>query len=300
MHRAWALGLLVLVAGCSPARMGMNRMADALSATASAYARDDDPEFVRTGAPATLKMVEMMLEGHPAHPGLLRTACSGFAQYAYAFLQVDSEIHARADDARAREAAERAGRMYGRARGYCLRALRLTQPALAGALEREPREAPGLLQAAARPEVPVLYWTAVAWAGELSVAGNQLSRLGELPVLKALLTRALELDEAWGHGAIHEAMIAVEGLPPLLGGSPVRARRHFERAVALSDGRSAFAYVTYAASVALPARNRREFDEMLDRALAVDPVRTPELRLANLIAQKRARHLRHEARALFR
>jgi hypothetical protein len=66
------------IGGCSPATMGMNRMADALASTASAYARDDDPEFVRTGAPATLKMIEMMLDRQPGHAGLLMSACSGF------------------------------------------------------------------------------------------------------------------------------------------------------------------------------------------------------------------------------
>ena len=63
------IAVLAATAACSPATMGMNRMAAALSATADAYARDDDPEFVRTGAPATLKMVEMMLDSQPSHPG---------------------------------------------------------------------------------------------------------------------------------------------------------------------------------------------------------------------------------------
>src|SRR5687768_18500974 len=95
------IAVLAATAACSPATMGMSRMAAALSATADAYARDDDPEFVRTGAPATLKMVEMMLDSQPSHPGLLLTACSGFTQYAYAFLQVESELGANAAESAA-------------------------------------------------------------------------------------------------------------------------------------------------------------------------------------------------------
>lgn len=86
-------------------------------------------------------------------------------------------------------------------------------------------------------------------------------------------------------------MIAVEGLPALVGGSPARAREHFERAVALSGGHSAFAYVTLASSVSAPARNRAEFERSLEQALAIDATKKPELRLANLVAQKRARFL---------
>src|SRR3954466_14167584 len=93
MPTKWiAIGVLVLAAGCSPKKMGVSRMADALSSTASAFTRDNDPEFVRQAAPSTLKMVEMMLEDSPTHPGLLMTACSGFTQYAYAFLQADADV----------------------------------------------------------------------------------------------------------------------------------------------------------------------------------------------------------------
>ena len=71
---------LLSVQGCAFKRMGFERMADAISATASTFATDNDPEFVRTGAPSTLKMVEMLLNQDPRHPGLLLTACIGFTQ----------------------------------------------------------------------------------------------------------------------------------------------------------------------------------------------------------------------------
>ena len=274
-------------------------MAAALSDTAAAYAKDDDPELVRTGAPATLKMVEMMLDANPEHAGLLMTACGGFAQYAYAFLQVESEILAA--DARAAAALrERAVRMYARARGYCLRELGTRQRTLRAALEREPSKVPDALAGATKADVPALFWIAAAWAGELSMVDNPLLRIGELPTVRALFARALALDEAWGQGAIHEAMIAVEGLPAVVGGSPARARQHFERAVALSGGQSAFAYVTFASSVAAPAKNRAEFERALKQALAVDVAKKPELRLANLVAQKRARFLLSSADRLLK
>jgi hypothetical protein len=148
-------------------------------------------------------------------------------------------------------------------------------------------------------DVPALYWTAVAWGGALTLAENQIVRLAELSTVRALFARALQLDEDWEGGAIHEAMIAVESLPALLGGSPVRAKEHFDRAVALSNGQSAFAYVTMATGVAQPAKDRREFERLLRAAIAVDPAQRPSLRLANLIAQKRARYLLTQIDRLF-
>jgi hypothetical protein len=275
--------------------MGISRMADALTSTASAFTRDNDPEFVRQAAPSTLKMIEMLLEESPTHHGLLMTACSGFTQYAYAFLQSDADT-APGGSATARELRARGAAMYDRARGYCVRSLASRHTGVAARLQSN---AQSVLPAMTAADVPALYWTAVAWGGALTLTDNPLTRLAELSTVRALFARALQLDESWEAGAIHEAMIAVESLPVLLGGSPARAREHFERAIALSKGESAFPYVTLAAGVAQPAGNRAEFERLLRAAIAVDPSRRPSLRLANLIAQKRARFLLSQIDQLF-
>jgi predicted anti-sigma-YlaC factor YlaD len=57
--------------------------------------------------------------------------------------------------------------------------------------------------------------------------------------------------------------------------------------------------VAYAESVLVAAQSRAAFEEMLKTALAIDPDQEPDLRLANLIAQKRARWLLSRAGDLF-
>lgn len=294
--RVFVLVGAVAVSGCSIKRMGLARMADAISATSSTFAADNDPEFVRLAAPSTLKMVEMLLGEQPRHHGLLSTACSGFTQYSYAFLHVDAESADPGNAGAARELRARAARMYDRAREYCLRALDVHVEGIGPALNTGKLDA---LRHASKVDVPTLYWLGAAWGGSLTLAENPLLRLAEVGRLRAVLQRALELDPGWESGAIHEAMIAIEGLPPLLGGSPVRAREHFDKAVQLSEGQSAFAYVTLATSVAHPAKAREEFERLLRSALAIDVSKKPSLRLANLIAQKRARHLLSRTDALF-
>ena len=293
---------VVTSTACSPSTMGMNRMADAVTATAGAYARDDDPELVRVGAPSTLKMVEMMLDTRPSHTGLLMTACSGFAQYSYSFLHLESEMAAAAagSEGAVQELRARGARMYQRARGYCLRALAIRHARLVDLLQRDPQAALPLLESTTRLDVPALFWAGAAWGGELALTEDQLIRIKELAVVRALLSRALALDERWEDGTLHEAMIALDGLPALLGGSAARAREHFERAIALSQGQSAFAYVTLASSVSVPAKDRAEFERVLKQALAIDVSLRPARRLANLVAQKRARFLLSRADRLFR
>src|SRR5215831_10061823 len=100
----------LLAAACSPKQMALNRMASALADATSVYERDNDPEFVRLAAPSTLKTIEMLLSQSPDHPKLLLTACSGFTEYSYGFLHVESELKA-ADVTSSLELKSRAAKM---------------------------------------------------------------------------------------------------------------------------------------------------------------------------------------------
>ena len=264
--------------------MALNRMASALADSSSVYERDNDPEFVRLAAPSTLKTIEMLLSQSPDHPQLLLTACSGFTQYSYGFLHVESELKAQ-DAAAAADLRGRASRMYQRARGYCLHGLETRRPGLTlQAIEKDPE---GALKRTTVEDVPWLYWTAAAWGADISLSPNPLLRVAELPSVRALLGRARTLDETWEKGAIYEALIAFDGLPAILGGSSAAARADFDRAIALSQGKSAFAYVALAATLTNPAEKRR----LLESALAIDPATITTRRLTNLIAQRYARAL---------
>ena len=276
-------GLLLSLAACSPKQMALNRMAAALASASTVYENDNDPEFVRLAAPSTLKTVEMLLKDAPNNTQLLLTACSGFTQYSYGFLHVEAEV--RAQDAVAAELKSRAAKMYQRARGYCLRGLEVRRPGLTlKALADDPA---GALKGTTIEDVPWLYWTAASWGADLSLAPNQLLRVTELATVRALLNRARTLDEKWESGAIHEALIAFDGLPPLLGGSPAAARADFDRAMELSDRKSVFAYVALAATTADPGEKRK----LLEQAVAIDAATMTSRRLTNLIAQRYARAL---------
>jgi len=76
-----------------------------------------------------------------------------------------------------------------------------------------------------------------------------------------------------------------------MGGSIERARRHFERAMTLSEGLRAAPLVSLAETVSVRTQDKKEFESLLKRALAIDVDARPEWRLANLVMQRRARWL---------
>lgn len=295
--------LLVLAAlllpACSARRVAVNALANALAAGGETYATDDDPELVAAAIPFGLKTIEALLAESPRHEGLLLAAASGFTQYAYAFVQAEADYLEERDLARATALRARARRLYARALGYGLRGLEVRHPGFGAALRDDSLRAPALAKAT-KADVPLLYWTGAAWGAAISLSKEDAELTADQGLVEALQRRALALDEGFGQGAIHDFFIAFEGgRPAAAGGSAERARAHLERAVALSGGKRAAPYVSFAESVSVGAQDRAGFEEMLGKALAVDPDAVPELRLANTVSRRRAAWLLARADELF-
>jgi predicted anti-sigma-YlaC factor YlaD len=291
-----ALVLLLPAVSCSIRKMAVNTLADSLASGADVFLTDDDPELIRDAMPFALKTIEALIEEAPDNRGLIVAACRGFAGYAYFFVQTDADLLVYDDYRAARAGRERALRLYLRARDYGLRALELGHPGVTDRLRTDPGAALADVKA---DEVAALYWAGASWGLAISHGKNRPDLLADIDAVRALLGRALELEPGFENGMIYQAMILIDSLPEYMGGSVDRAREDLERAVELSGGHQAAPWVSFAESVSVMNQDREEFEAMLDAALAVDLDAAPEQRLANVIAQRRARFLRDNADELF-
>ena len=258
-------------------------------ANPAVYLSDEDPELVRAALPFLLKTIESVLDAEPEQREALLFACTGFTLFANAFLEVDAGL-AEWDDYEAAEALNtRVVRMYVRARDYGLRRIELDHPGITERLRREPETAVSVFGV---DEIETLYYLGGAWSLAIVNGLDRPSLIADLPVARALLDRALELDEDYSRGALHAAFVSLEGaVPEAMGGSASRARAHFARAIELSEGQDAGPYVALASSVAVGEEDRDEFVRLLETALAIDTDEEPANRLLNLVAQKRASSL---------
>ena len=289
---AWFAG-----SGCSIHRYALNKASDAVAQSGATYASDDDPELVKAAAPFGLKLTESLLAENPQHLGLLTSAASGFTQYAYAFVQEEADEVEPQDFAAAEAMRARARRLYLRAQGYGLRGLEVKHPGFGKALLANPK---ATVRTATKPDVPLLYWTAAAWASAISLSKDKPELVGQIPAMEALMDRALELDESYGNGSIHTFMISYEMSRAGAAGDPAaRARKHFERAMALARGTDASPLVALAEAVTIQKQDVKEFESLLNRALAVNPDANPDLRLRNTVMQRRARWLLSRESELF-
>jgi len=289
--------VLVTALGCSVKRYAVNKLGDALASSGTTFASDDDPELVGEALPFALKLIESLLAESPRHQGLLLAAASGFAQYSHAFVQQPADELEDEDLAQALRLQDRARKLHLRGRDYGLRGLEVRHRGFEKALRADAKAA---MWAASRRDVPLLYWTAAAWGSAISLSKDDPETVADQPLVEALIDRALELDEAFDHGAIHSFLVSYEpSRPGAAAGAADRARKHFERALELSAGKLASPLVAFAETVSLSQQNRKEFEALLQRALAIDVDARPEWRLANLLTQRRARWLLGRTDELF-
>jgi predicted anti-sigma-YlaC factor YlaD len=292
----WPALLVAALPACSIKGLAVNSLGNALSEGGASYARDDDPELVFAATPFALKTVESLLDQAPRHKGLLTTASSGFVQYAFGQVQQQADFLEATDLARATAQRERAKKLYLRGRDYGFRGLEVDFPRFRAELAQDPERAVAPMTKA---HVPLLYWTSLGWFAAISLAKNDAELTADQFRAEALMRRALALDESFDHGSIHDFMIAWEGRGEAVGGSFERSRRHFDRALELGRNSRASALVNYAETVSVARQDRKEFEALLRRALEVDPDSVADMRLANVIYQRRARWLLGRADDLF-
>jgi predicted anti-sigma-YlaC factor YlaD len=290
------LTLLLLAQSCSIRKIALKSIGGALSNAADEYARDEDPELVKGALPFSLKVMETILHENPKDVSLLLSVTKDFTQYAYAFLLPEVDDLEEKDRAAAKTVRDRATHMFLRARGYGIRSIEIRHPGFQAELTRDPKQAVRMLT---RPEVPIVFWTAAAWAAAVAT-GREFTMLPQIPLFEAMMERVLELDDTYGAGTVHSFFITYEMVRLKNPGDRVAlAKAHFDRALELSHGLQAGPYVTYAEYVTVAQKDRKEFERLLQLAIKIDPKQDPENQLANVVSQRRARWLLGRADKLF-
>jgi len=280
----------LLLAGCRTT--GAKIAASAFTGSGDTFARDNDPELVRDAVPFALKTMESLHATIPEDVDLLTALAANFTQYGFAFVDQDAaiaEMEGRQAEARADH--ERARKLFLRARDYGLRGLDELYPGISFRL-LSARDLGPPLDRVKKKDAALLYWTAAAWALAISDGKSDMQLVSELPAPVAMMRRGLALDESYEQGAFHEFFVTYEGGRSVAdGGGPAVAKKHLDRALELSGGKKLGVQLSFAETVLVQQQDRTAFEAELRRIVAFDVDSAPEHRLANIIAQRRARAL---------
>jgi hypothetical protein len=286
----WPLVLLLLLIitawGCNPFRaLRLASVGAILEDVAKASAKSSEVEIVMEGSAAYILLIDGLLEEAPENRQLLVAAAQAYSSYAAAFLEGK-------DPGRAR-------RLYLRAREYALRALS-HRKGFIQYVSKPYEEFVPYLKEMEKSDVPALFWAASSWAGWISLMGQSVAPLADRPKVVAMVERVLELDEGFNYGGAHLFMgVYYSARPKAYGGDPARAKKHFEKAFAIGDGKYLMAYLLYARYYARQIFNRELFLTSLKVVIDSPADEVPELTLLNTIAKRRAKDLISKAEDYF-
>ena len=262
-----------ILSGC--AGLVSSAMDEMASSVTRAIEDSDDLNTAAAGMPAYLLMVEGLAQDNPRDASLQRTAAN--LNGAYAALFVDDP--------------QRKRHLTGKAVEYGFRAVCIRRPQLCEVRGERFNSFATALLSTDRRDVPNLYALGTAWAGWIEANREDMNAVAQLPYIEAVMKRIAELDDTYDDGGVHIYLgVLASLLPPSLGGKPEVARKHFEQAVAISNGTYLMAKVVYAERYARLVFDRDLHDRLLQEVLAADP-HTPGRTLSNTFAQQRARAL---------
>ncbi len=272
-HALASLSMAMVAMGAAGCSTLISNVTEQLAADLSAAILENpDVDVVREGAPAYLILIDGLLKSTPDNEALLAQAALLNSAYAGAFVGD----------------ADRARIMSAKARSLAARAVCLGVRDGCGVLNRPYDEFERWVAGLERGDVPLIYGLATSWAGWIQANSDDFNAIAELARVKALISRVADLDESYDYGGPHLYLGVFEVLlPPALGGRPEIGRYHFERAIALSEGRHLLTKVMFADQYARLVFDRPLHDRLLHEVLAAaDDL--PELRLMNAVARQRA------------
>jgi len=288
--------LFIFVYNCTPKAIIKRQVEPFIKNLEYTYLSEQDPALVAASFPTNLKLIDALIATRPDNSDLLVLGASSYTMYAYGFVMEDADRLILRDYQAGLAQYHRAKLLFERAFNYGRRALELKHVDMDTMLKtHDPSMNPFT-----KDDVPLLYWSAAALGGQISASQGDPKIVIRLPEVVWLLERALELDPDWNQGSLYSAMISVSLSRPDVGiKGEALAREYFEKAVNASNGQEAAVFVTLAEKVSVKNQDRKEFHSLLDRALAINVDSTPDNRLANVIAQNRARWLLDREEELF-
>ena len=277
MHIYFRL-ILIFVAGltltsCSSIiSSATNKMATNL---ATAITNNDDLATVKAGAPAYLLMLDSFVEGDPSDSKMQVAAAKLYAAYAGVFVKDE----------------ERAKRLTQKSLDFALNANCLVNENHCNLKNMKFKKFETVIEGFEEDQIEYLFTLGSSWAGWIQSRRGDWNAAADLARVTKIMNHALKLNDEYQNGQVHLYLGVLNTLlPPALGGKPEIGKKHFEKAIAISQGKNLMAKVLYAEKYARLIFNQELHDKLLNQVIKAEP-RLRNFTLTNMLAQKQAKAL---------
>ena len=275
--KSWSCGLLQTVAVKSTTGILDQGMA--------AVFEESDLQLAEQAIGSDLKLLEALHKSDPENDHLLIVLTQGYTGYALGFVEDQDP--------------ERAKVFYERARDYGLQVLRKNKKFNA-AFDEDPATFIQGVDSFSDDDVPDLFWTANAWGSLINLSIADPAVIADLHKVNAMMDFVLRHDEKFYYGSAHLYFATILATTPkMLGGNPEKAKEHFEKCLAIGEGKLLLVYVYYAKSYAVQVQDKALFESLLKKVDEASIDILPEQRLVNAIAKRKAKALLARESELF-
>lgn len=247
--------------------------------------RQRDLELLNDGTPALLLMLDGFIAADPDNKKLLIAGIQAYTSYANTMYELGRE--------------DRAADLSSRAKDYGLTLLKLS-PGFNYSLPGSLAKLKWNLFSSGQEEVAALFWGGYGWATWIGFQNGSPAAIADLPKVEQIMLRVLELDEEFYYGAAHLFLGYYYGSrPKVLGGKFEESRKHFERALEISERKFLLTQVAYAESYARMTFDRKLYEDLLTEVLNQPLDDNGEPSFNNQLAKLRARKLLDQIDAYF-
>jgi len=249
-----------------------NGMAANLS---TAILNQDDPGIVRDGAPAYLLMLDSFIAGSPDDATMLAAAGELYAAYGVIFVEDE----------------QRADRLTARALDYGQKALCSSNKSACGIEDLNFKESELVLAKLNKKDAASLFSFSLTSIAFIKVHSSDWGAMAKLPRVESALHRVQELDPQYNAIQVEHFLAVLNTIrPPALGGNFDAGKAHYEKALALSEGKDLSINVDYARYYAKTLYDRELHDRLLNQVITAQPVQEGYT-LFNTLAQSEAQEL---------
>ena len=276
---------LALSNGCSTSGLAVRAMVPILENSKTQALASNDIRTFYAATPGSLFLLEGLIATDPNNNDLRLNASMLYFSYGFTFDAPEDESYA--------SILYLKGLEHGRA-------VLLGEKRVADIWDASFNEFKTGLDKLTAKDLPALMWTVSNWSQYISLHLDSTGVLLDIPRVTAILDRICEIDGTFFEGLPHIILGSLHAFrPPLMGGDPVASKEHFDRAIAISEGKFLLAYYFYAKFYAYRIQDDEIFENALNQVLGQPDSVLPEYQLLNAIAREKATRLLGEKDELF-
>ena len=307
-HGRWQLILVVAMSlscgvGCSMAKFAASSTADVLWEAGAAVQTETDPILAEAAIMSNLKMFDGLLLLLPDNSRLLKMSAEAYSAYAFGYLQARSWEIADFDDPYLGELQRRIKDYHQRAAGYAWRLLKQEAEEVWEAIKNNaaPDDLDKVLAGVDDPDaLDAMYWYAHCNGLLIEADTDDLENVARMDTVRRVMERVAAKLPKHEYGMPNAFLAGAQSsLGAGIAGDLEGARKRFESAIAVTEGRFLLPRYLHARLYCPAVLDRACFDQGMEAILAADPQAFPQRSLTNLLVQRWARFWKRNAEDLF-